>query len=73
MRYAHNTHREPPSIAFARRLLKARTGPPREEDRPPPSTFPGRAPVVLPGQLDLDGREVIPNLQTRRRRARKEV
>jgi hypothetical protein len=35
-------------------MLAARKGPPTEADVPPPTVFPGRKPVILPGQLALD-------------------
>ncbi len=45
-------------VAAAQRFfLKARKGKPTENDRPPPSTLPGRSARVLPGQLDIHGRE----------------
>jgi hypothetical protein len=50
---------ENPGLTAARRLWKrgVRRGAPPDDDRPPPSTFPGRKPKLLPGQLDLDGQE----------------
>jgi hypothetical protein len=36
------------------RALKARKGPATDDDRPPPSTFPGRRATVLDGQLSLE-------------------
>jgi hypothetical protein len=41
------------AITEARRLLRAREGPPTEADRPRHN---GRLPRVLDGQLDLEGR-----------------
>jgi hypothetical protein len=37
----------------ALRALRARKGAPTEADAPPPSTFPGRKPKLIPGQLAL--------------------
>jgi hypothetical protein len=44
---------ERPAMAEARRLLKARKGPPTENDRP---QRPSKPPRVLDGQIDLYGR-----------------
>jgi hypothetical protein len=43
-------------MAEATRALRLRKGK-ADGWRPPPSTFPGRRVKILPGQLDLDGRE----------------
>jgi hypothetical protein len=48
------TSRSNPAVATAKRMLAARKGPPTEADVPPPTVFPGRKPVILPGQLALD-------------------
>jgi hypothetical protein len=40
-------------LAEARRLLKAAKRKPDEADRPPPSTFTGRKPPHIAGQLSL--------------------
>jgi hypothetical protein len=42
------------AVSAARQLLKARTGPPSEEDAPRLS---GRGPRVLDGQIDIYGIE----------------
>ena len=42
----------------ALRAWKAPKRVPTEHDAPPPSTFPGRKPKLLAGQLDFDGNEV---------------
>jgi hypothetical protein len=44
-------------MADALRARKLRKGLPAEKDAPPPSVFPGTRPKVLPGQLDVFGRE----------------
>jgi hypothetical protein len=43
---------ERPAMAEARRLLKARKGPPTENDRP---QRPSKPPRVLDGQIDIFG------------------
>jgi hypothetical protein len=50
-----------PGMRAALRALEQRRGEPADEDRPPPSTFPGPKVNPLPGQLDLYGGEVPPN------------
>jgi hypothetical protein len=54
-RFSHNTSREHPAITEARRFLRARKGPPNDDDRPRRKS---RPPRVLDGQLsiDFDGR-----------------
>lgn len=47
------TWQEHPAVAEARRLLKARKGPPTEADRPVRVSRPRKP---LPGQLDIVGR-----------------
>ena len=47
-----NDSRERPALAHARRLLKARKGPPTEADRP---QRPSKRPRVLDGQIDIFG------------------
>jgi hypothetical protein len=47
-----NQHSERPAIAEARRLLKARKGPPTDADRP---QRPSKPPRVLYGQIDIFG------------------
>ena len=47
-----NEHRERPGIAEARRLLKARKGPPTDAERP---LRPSKPPRVLDGQIDIFG------------------
>jgi hypothetical protein len=49
-----------PPMREALRALKQRPGKPTEDERPPPSVFPGRKHEPLPGQLDIFGREVPP-------------
>lgn len=52
-----------PALAEAvRALRKQRKGPATPADIPPPSTFKGgRRVKLIPGQLDLDGREHLPD------------
>lgn len=45
-------------VSAALRALQGGQGKPTDDDRPSPSTFPGRQPTLLPGQLDLDGHEI---------------
>jgi hypothetical protein len=47
-----NQHSARPGVAEARRLLKARKGPPTDADRPQRLSKPPR---VLPGQIDIFG------------------
>jgi hypothetical protein len=44
-------------VSEALRALKARRGPPTEEDRPPPGVWPGKKVDLIAGQLDLDGNQ----------------
>jgi hypothetical protein len=44
-------------ISEARRALNLRKGAPTDDDRPPPSVFPGKKNRPIPGQLDLFGGE----------------
>jgi hypothetical protein len=53
-----------PSFLQAVRLTRARPGPPSENDLPPVQPFPGPRAAILPGQLTLDGREVVKYLST---------
>jgi hypothetical protein len=46
-----------PGLRVAIRMLKARKGPVKEDDRPPVKPLPGRKPRILPGQLDFFGQE----------------
>ena len=48
-----------PSLLEARRLTKARPGPPSGYDHPPVRPLPGLRAAILPGQLTLDGGEVV--------------
>jgi hypothetical protein len=43
----------PPGIAAARRALKLEKRKPNDDDRPPPSKFPGPKRKPLPGQMTL--------------------
>jgi hypothetical protein len=54
---AFPSSRESLGVIAARRALRGAKAKPTERDRPPPSTLPGRRGRVLPGQLDLAGRE----------------
>jgi len=47
------SHRTSPELAAAMRLLRAPRRKPIEGDRQPPSTFPGRQPRHIDGQLDI--------------------
>jgi hypothetical protein len=43
-----------PGAREAKRALSLEKRRPTDNDRPPPSVFPGRKPRVLPGQLELE-------------------
>jgi hypothetical protein len=54
------TSNESAGLVAARRALKARKGSATDDDRPPPSAFPGRKATVLEGQLSLKQSETRP-------------
>jgi hypothetical protein len=57
VKHGRNTH---PALAAAIDATSKRKGPPTEADIPPTRPAEGRAPLILPGQLDLEGNEYRP-------------
>jgi hypothetical protein len=48
-----------PGMRDALRASKLPKRKPTDDDRPPPSTFGGKKPKLLPGQTDLFGGEIL--------------